>query len=182
MPRTPARITISKKLPKLDAKALVIGLLKEFDATFKLGAGVFVTTLARRVNLQTGESHASLEPLARDTGVRIQHGKQNPFRRKSSLDRTTGGEVPGSKPRGFSSGWALGADAYIVTVNTSPELEFRFDFILPTFQLSVQDDAQACLDEAEAAMKKTLRDIAFPVMDNLVDHWLKTGKVRPRLL
>jgi hypothetical protein len=184
MARPILRVTGVKFVPRKAAK-LNPALFKALKSSWDAGIGAFVKTLAHRVHVETGESLASLTPLAEEVGVSLPIiVKTSGKRQRKSLDPRTG--VPTDTPRSPFSGRSLGEDAFKITFSTNP-LNFGFEFTVPTFQFAIHDAGRAnspsgtmkgASDAALFALRETVEANMRTSVIPIIERWFTTGEVR----
>jgi hypothetical protein len=161
-------------------------LFKELTKIWNQGIGVFVDVLARRVHVDTGESIASLTPLAEAVGTSIPFSvRLTDVGIKKSLNRLTG--KPTATNRTPGSGRTLGNNAFDITFD-SANLSFGFRFSIPTFQFAVHDEGKAhraksgtMLGASDAALSAMIENVNLNVQTSIVpivERWVATGDVR----
>ena len=185
---TTFRFTKADLGPPRNARKLNAALFQELQSIFNTGIGAFVGELARRLaqHVDTGESIASLQPLADAVGASIPFSvRLGQGRKRQSLDTRSG------KPRGVRrspfSGIQLGQDAFTIDFDTST-FNFTFTFEIPTYQFAIHENGSAftggsgeMLGALDAAFRVLLDTINIGLERRavpLVETWAATGKIR----
>lgn len=156
-------------------------LHKELSVLWTEAAGAFIKELAKHTAVETGESFASLLPLAAKLKVRLVRNKPTKKRKGDPrrLELRTGKPIDNTE-RTPGSGFRAGEDAFLFSFGPPGSLQFEFLYDIRVFQFLVNDSRTGGMVKADIAFRefvdKQFRNRAEKIVDSWnIAHIFRTG-------